>query len=210
MEKKLEKQTKVMKKATKLAEIRERAKEEAAARSEQVKNKKKENEEAQQRYREQCIEEIAGKIQSKKMKKREEELRLRKELKEISTKRQFMAANAEMVEATAHAQQHSGLDREAKARQKATLIEQRRNNDIQNKESMIRRNHKMSREEEFKSMRQDAEDRLQRAKSADTALKEEMKLANSRAKASSQKKLQDEYGTSSKYSLAPSRTVRSG
>jgi len=212
IEKKMEKQTELKNKAEKLAEIRERSKGEAATRSAQIKQKQRDNEEAQQRYREQCVEEVAKRIQQKKQKKKEEELRLRKELKEISTKRQFLAANAEMVEAKAHGEQHSGLEREARNRQRAMLLEQRRFGEIQTKETAIRRNVKVNREEEFKAVRAQAEERLQRAKSADAALKEDIQLANTRAKQSSQKKLRDDYNTSPKYSLAatPPRSTRSG
>jgi len=209
IEKKMEKQTELMNKAHKLAEIRERSKEEAVTRGTQIKQKQRDNEEAQQRYREQCTEEVAKRIQQKKQKKKEEELRLRKELKEISTKRQFLAANAEMVEAKAHGEQHAGLEREAKNRQRAMLLEQRRTNDIQTKESGIRRNMKVNREEEFKAVRAQAEERLQRAKSADAALKADITMANSSARQSSQKKLRDDYNSSPKYSLAPNST-RSG
>merc|ERR1719313_2895692 len=100
------------------------AKQESQERHQVVKQRKVEAEERQKVFREQCVVEAAGKIAQKKKERRDEELRLKKELKEISTKRQFLAANAEMVEAKAHAEQQSGLEREAARRQHVGLLEQ--------------------------------------------------------------------------------------
>mmetsp|Transcript_148113 Transcript_148113/g.369262 ORF Transcript_148113/g.369262 Transcript_148113/m.369262 type:complete len:754 (+) Transcript_148113:197-2458(+) len=207
--KKLEKQQEIMEKAETLAKIRERARDESRARHDAMRKKKQDDEEAQQRYREQCIEEVAAKIQSKKMQKRQEELRLRKELKEISMKRQFLAANAEMVEAKAHAEQHAGLDREAKDRQKGILTDQRRRNEIKTREATIRRTNRQNAQDEFKAMQENVNERLRRAKAADTALKDEILRANATARNSQktlEKKLQAEFGhSSSKYSGGPTR-----
>lgn len=213
LEKKLEKNQELAEKADTLAKIRERAKDEAKQRHEAMRRKKQEEEEAQQRYREQCIEEVAQKIQKKKQQKREEELRLRKELKEISMKRQFLAANAEMVEAKAHAEQHAGLDREARCRQKETLAEQRRQNEIKTKETMLRRLNRQNDQDHYKAMQEEVNERLRRAKAADVALKGEILRANVTARNSQkslERKCRDEFGhSSSKYSGGPARMTRS-
>merc|ERR1719194_262263 len=114
---------------------------------------RQEEEEAQrQRIREQCIIDAAEKIAQKKNMKREEEARLRRELKEISIKRQFLQANAEMVEAKAHGEQQKGLEREARDRQNNLLLEQKMKNDVKAKEKTIRIENKAAEREEFKKM----------------------------------------------------------
>merc|ERR1719506_39277 len=128
LEKKHGKQVELAEKAETLAKIRDMAKEESVERHIVVKERKKDAEARQKVYREQCVVEAAEKIAQKKKARREEELHLKKELKEISTKRQFLAANAEMVEAKAHSEQQSGLEREAAARQRFQLHEQKKVN----------------------------------------------------------------------------------
>ncbi|CAK9063742.1 unnamed protein product [Durusdinium trenchii] len=146
-----------------LAKVRERAREEQQQRHEEIRRQKILEEEQKQRHREQCITEVAQKLQLKKRQKKEEEQRLKLELKEIATKRQFLAASAEQVEAKAHAEQQAGLDREAMKRQKVTLIEQRKKN--QTKEHEI---------EEYQQMQQTVTARVERAKAADLVLKQEI------------------------------------
>mmetsp|Transcript_85983 Transcript_85983/g.248202 ORF Transcript_85983/g.248202 Transcript_85983/m.248202 type:complete len:748 (+) Transcript_85983:173-2416(+) len=213
LEKKHEKQRELAEKAETLAKIRDRARDESRSRHDAIRQKKQENEDAERRYREQCVEEVAQKIQLKKQKKREEELRLRKELKEISMKRQFLAANAEMVEAKTHAEQHAGLDREAHHRQRDLLLEQRRQNEIKSKEAMLRRGNRQCAQGDIKAMHDAVNDRLKRAKAADAALKEDILRANVTAR-NSQKmletRLKEEFGHSSnKYSGMLSRVPRS-
>merc|ERR1712025_1209315 len=95
-----------------------------------------------ERIREQCVIEASEKIKKKKNQKREEEARLRRELKEISIKRQFLQANAEMMEIKAHGEQQKGLEREAKDRQNNLLLEQKKKNEVKSKEQTIRRENK--------------------------------------------------------------------
>lgn len=213
LEKKMEKQQDLAERAETLAKIRERAKDEARQRNDMILKKKQEDEEAQQRYREDCIEEVAKKIQLKKQQKREEELRLRKELKEIAMKRQFLAANAEMVEAKAHAQQLAGLDREARCRQRDTLSEQRRQNEIKSKDAMIRRTNRQNEQDEFKAMQEAVNERLRRAKDANSGLKDDILKASVSARNSQrtlERKLKEEYGHSTnKYSGGLERMAKS-
>merc|ERR1719424_1189094 len=114
---------------------------------------------------------VAEKIAQKKKERREEELRLKKELKGISTKRQFLAANAEMVEAKAHAEQQAGLEREASARQRSGLVDQSRVNDIKRKEKTILRQNRAASYDAYEEMKDAVTDRISRAKLDDTALK---------------------------------------
>mmetsp|Transcript_130980 Transcript_130980/g.310636 ORF Transcript_130980/g.310636 Transcript_130980/m.310636 type:complete len:762 (-) Transcript_130980:14-2299(-) len=172
--KKVEKQEELTEKAEMLQKVRERAREEQKEKSEQLKRQKQLEEEQRQRHREKCILEVAEKLQLKKRQKKEEEQRLKLELKEISTKRQFLAAKAEMVEAKAHAEQQAGLDREAQKRQKVTLAEQRRKNQIKVSEDQRLRDNQEREVQEYQQMQQTVATRLERAKAADVALKDEI------------------------------------
>merc|ERR1711933_359790 len=178
----MEKQHELAEKAETLAKIRDRAKEEANQRHSKAKQKQAEQEAEQQRVRERCVEEGAAKIQQKKQQKREEERRLKQELREISTKRQFLAADAAMVEARGHGEQQRGLEREAKSRQKVLLVEQRRKNEIKAKEARIRHDNRQQDADEYRAMTEAVNDRLRRAKAADSALKDEILKAASSAR----------------------------
>jgi len=206
LEKKHEKQKEITEKAENLAKVRDRAKDESKQRHEAIRKKKQEDERAQQAYKDQCVVEVAERLQRKKQQKMEEEQRLRKELKEISMKRQFLAANAEMVEAKAHAEQHSGLDREAVARQRGVLIEQHKKNQIIRKDDKIRRVNTQAKQEDLQAMRDAVDERLRKAKAADSALKDDILRANVTARNSQkslERKLRDEFGHSSnKYMLS--------
>jgi len=200
LEKKLEKQHELAEKAETLAKIRERAKEEQQQKHAALKRRQQENEMAQQAYREKCILEVADKIQQKKQQKREEELRLKKELKELASKRQFMAANANMAEAKAHGEQHRGLEREARDRQRNMLLEQGKKNAIRGKDSAIRRDNHQTDLAEYKAMQESVNERLRRAKAAQTQLKDDILMANTTARNSQKaiaRRLATEIGHSS-------------
>lgn len=209
LDKKREKQEEIAEKAESLARIRERATEETKARYSAIKNKKEQEAEVQQRYRDMCVVEVAAKIQQKKVSKRNEEAKLRRELREITVKRQFLAANAQLVEMKAHGEQHAGLDREAKDRQKNILTHHRKLNEIRSKECMIRATNRQKTKEDLQGSLAAADDRLRRAKAADVALKEDILRANQTAR-QSQRSLEavarEEFGhSSSKYSGGPLR-----
>jgi hypothetical protein len=182
LERKHGKQLELAEKAGTLAKIRDMAKVDSHERHQVTKERKKEAEARQKVYREQCIVEAADKIAQKKRERREEELRLKKELKEISTKRQFLAANAEMVEAKAHAEQQSGLEREAASRQRVQLHEQKKLNDIKAKEQTILRNNRAASVDAYEKMKAAVTDRIERAKADDVILKSTILQATTSAK----------------------------
>jgi len=182
LEKKVEKQNEFAEKAATLAKIREQAREQQESKHAAVKKRNIDIEEAKARHREQSIMEVAEKIQLKKQQRKEEENKLKRELKEISTKRQFLSANAEMVEAKAHGEQHAGLDREAHERQRITLVESRRRTEIKSKDNVIRRSNQQANADGYKAMQEAVNDRVRRAKAADSALKEEILRCNSTAR----------------------------
>merc|ERR1712187_846825 len=116
-----------------MGELQERLKLLEAQRAKELEEKKErqiEIEERKQAYRDKCIEEAADKIAKKKKQKRDEELALKKELKEIVTRNAFRQANAAMVEQKAHGEQQLGLEREARVRQQKMVTDQRKLNAI--------------------------------------------------------------------------------
>lgn len=125
LQKKVTKQQELTAKVEVLARTREHAKAEAKERHERLRIKIHEEEEAKKQFSEQCTVEVAQRIAQKKKMMREEEIRLKKELKEISVKRQFLAASAEMVEAKQKHEQQKGLQREARVKQVNMLKSQR-------------------------------------------------------------------------------------
>jgi len=200
LEKKLEKQQELAEKAETLAKIRERAKEEHQVRSASVRRQKEESEMAQKAYREKCILEVADRIQQKKQQKHQEELRLKKELKELSAKRQFLQANADHVEAKAHAEQHHGLEREARDRQRNLLLDQARQNIVKNRDAAVARTNRQNDQNEYKAMQEAVNERLRRAKASSTQLKDDILRANTSARNSQktiERRLKEEIGHSS-------------
>jgi len=182
LEKKHGKQVELAEKAETLAKIRDMARGESQDRHIVMKERKVQEENRKQVYRDQCVVEAAEKIAQKKKDRREEELRLKKELKEISTKRQFLAANAEMVEAKAHSEQQAGLEREAAARQRSGLYDQSRVNDIKRKEKTILRQNRAASYDAYEEMKDAVTDRISRAKVDDTLLKASILQSTTSAK----------------------------
>lgn len=183
LQKKAEKQKELDEKTETLAKIRERAKAEASERREQAERKQQEQKELAARHRDKLTEEVAMKIQLNKQKKREEELRLRKELKDIAAKRQFLVADARKVEAQMHQNMHLGLEREAKARQLALLEEQKNDLLIHARDASQRALNRQRDQDDYRTMQADADARVRRAKSADTAIKEDIAKSASMARA---------------------------
>lgn len=200
LEKKLEKQQELAEKAGTLAKIRERAKEEQQQKHAAIRRQKMESEQAQKACREQCILEVADRIQQKKQQKHQEELRLKKELKELSAKRQFLQANADNVEAKAHAEQHHGLEREARDRQRNLLVDQSKKNAIKIKDTSIARENRQADKDEYHAMKEAVNERLRKAKAAQTQLKDDILTANTSARNSQktiERRLHAEIGHSS-------------
>jgi hypothetical protein len=84
--------------AAKIADARIRRKEDADARRQQKKDDLARLESINKAAREKGLLEAYGNINQKKKEKRDEEERLAKELKEIKLQRQYLNANAAMVE----------------------------------------------------------------------------------------------------------------
>merc|ERR1719301_407949 len=119
---------------------------ESELRRDKILKQKEEEEKGRQAVREKSVLAAQEKIAAKKRERRQEEQRLRREEKEISVKRQFLAANAEMVEIKAYEEQQKGLEREAKTRQEVQIAVEQRNREIARLEEKIR---KINRKEEL-------------------------------------------------------------
>lgn len=183
---KMVKQDELAEKAKDIAKVREMAKGDSAQRHAAEKAKIAEIEQRKQAYKEKCVEEAWAKIEQKKKDKRCEELQLKKELQEIATQRQFRSANAEVMEAKAHGEQQSGLEREAQVRQKSLLVDQRKRNFITKTDQDIRMQSREDEAVQFQIMKDAVTERMCRAKAADIELKSDIKRANSAARASQQ------------------------
>merc|ERR1719506_2496294 len=133
-------------KADQCSKIREMARGESELRRDKILKQKEEEEKGRQAVREKSVLAAREKIAAKKRERRQEELRLKREEKEISVKRQFLQANAEMVEIKAYEEQQKGLEREAKTRQEVQIAVEQRNREIMLLEENIR---KVNRKEEL-------------------------------------------------------------
>jgi len=179
--KKVTKQQQLQERVEVCAAIREHAKIEAKERHMRAQVKKQEEEEAKKRFSEQCNVEVAEKVAKKKKMMRDEEIRLAKELKEISVKRQFLAANAEMVEAKQKHEQQKGLQRVASLKQVNMLQHQRHTNKIEADQYSMRLANKAEEREALQNMQRHVNERLTKAKADDAALKEDIKAASFQA-----------------------------
>merc|ERR1712072_371124 len=81
---------------------------------------------------------VHGKIDRKKKAKADEEARLAQELKEIRLQRQYMNANAAMVEEKAWKELEAGAERLIRNNQNNRLIDQCKLNGIAVKDQMVR------------------------------------------------------------------------
>merc|ERR1719420_2283258 len=169
-------------KADQCSRIREMAREESEIRREKMLKQREEEERGRQAVREKSVLAAQEKIAAKKRERRQEELRLRREEKEISVKRQFLQANAEMVEIKAYEEQQKGLEREAKTRQEVQIAVEQRNREIMSLEEKIR---KVNRKEELQEHKevQDAFDKhMQLARIDDELFTAEIRNANKTAR----------------------------
>ena len=92
--------------------------------------------------REQGLIEAYEKINKKKKDKKEEDERLAKELKEIRLQRQYMNANAAMVEEKAWKELEAGAERQIRNNQNERLIDQCKLNGIAVKDLSVRATNK--------------------------------------------------------------------
>ena len=123
MTKKEEEAKRLMDEAAKIEEARRRRKAQNDAR-----RLKKDNDAASlaaktQAAKEKGLLEVHGKIEKKKKEKAEEEARLAQELKEIRLQRQYLNANAAMVEEQAWRQLEAGKERQIRNNQNERLID---------------------------------------------------------------------------------------
>merc|ERR1719247_1152431 len=132
--------------AEQCAKIRDMAREESELRREKLLARKAKVEVEKQKVREASVLAAEQKIAAKKRERRAEELRLKRELKEISTKRQFLQANTEMVEKKAYEEQQIGLQREARTKQEDAIRVAKRAEEIARTEGKIR---KLNRKNEY-------------------------------------------------------------
>merc|ERR1719456_908846 len=87
-----------------------------------------------------------------------------------------------MVEKKAHAEQQGGLEREAKHRQSAVLLDQAKRNRIAAREHTIRVGNKAKEREDYKIMQQAVTERLEAARVDDAQLREEVRTAKKGAR----------------------------
>lgn len=177
LERKIAKQQELMDKAETLARVRDQAREEAEQRKEAAKSRKQSAEEQAHQRREKLTLEVAAKIETRKRLKRQEEAALRKELKEVAAKRHFLQAGADQVEARVHAEQHHGLEREARNRQKGSLAKQHKEDHVHATEATTRRTNALKAKQDLRAMREEVDERVRQAKAANKEINQEIKEA---------------------------------
>lgn len=101
-----------MEEARKIQEARDKRKRENEERRAKKQREKEALEAKTKAAREKGLLEVHAKINQKKKEKREEEERLAKELKEIKLQRQYLNANAAMVEEKAWKELEAGAERQ--------------------------------------------------------------------------------------------------
>jgi len=182
MEDKNNKAIGLLEKAENIRGIRTIAREESEKRREKLKQKKEEEEMGQQKVREACVLRAQEKIAAKKKERRATELKLKRELKEISTKRQFLQANAEMVEIKAYEEQQKGLEREAKTRQVSTILNEAREKEIYRAERKKRLANRQNEAEEHLEVQGAFDVHMELARIDDEIYTAEIRNANKNAR----------------------------
>lgn len=128
--------------ASKIEEARNKRKAENDQKRAEKKRYQEEMEEKKRQIREQGLIEAYEKINKKKRDKKEEDERLAKELKEIRLQRQYMNANAAMVEEKAWKELEAGAERQIRNNQNDRLIDQCKLNGIAVKDLTVRADNK--------------------------------------------------------------------
>merc|ERR1719502_71788 len=169
-------------KADQCSRIREMAREESEIRREKMLKQRAEEEKGRQAVREKSVLAAQEKIAAKKRERRQEELRLRREEKEISVKRQFLQANAEMVEIKAYEEQQKGLEREAKTRQEVQIAVEQRNREIMRLEEKIRKINRKEELQEHKEVQEAFDKHMEIARIDDELFNAEIRSANKTAR----------------------------
>lgn len=124
--------------ASKIEEARKKRKIQADLRREQEERDAAVREAARVAAREKGLVEVYDKISTKKRIKRDEEERLAKELKEIKLQRQYLNANAAMVEYKAWEELEAGKERAIRDNQNFKLLEQCGVNEIKVSDQLVR------------------------------------------------------------------------
>merc|ERR1719160_2403645 len=158
------------------------AREESEIRREKMIKLKEEEERGRQAVREKSVLVAQEKIAIKKRERRQEEMRLRREEKEISVKRQFLHANAEMVEIKAYEEQQKGLDREAKTRQEVQIAAEQRNREIMRLEEKIRKVNRKEELQEHKEVQEAFDKHMEIARFDDELFTAEIRNGNKTAR----------------------------
>jgi len=169
-------------KADQCSRIREMAREESEIRREKMLKQREEEERGRQAVREKSVLAAQEKIASKKRERRQEEVRLRREEKEISVKRQFLQANAEMVEIKAYEEQQKGLEREAKTRQEIEIAAEQRNREIIRLEQKIRKKNRKDELQEHKEVQDAFDKHMELARFDDEVFTAEVRNQNKTAR----------------------------
>lgn len=123
MAKKDKEASELLETASKIQEARDKRKAENDQRRQQKKEQQEALEAKKKAIREQGLIEAYEKINKKKKDKQEEDARLAKELKEIRLQRQYMNANAAMVEEKAWKELEAGAERQIRDQQNDRLID---------------------------------------------------------------------------------------
>ncbi len=124
--------------ANKIEEARKKRKVQADLRREQQEKDAAVREAVRVAVRDKGLVEVYDKISTKKKIKREEEERLAKELKEIKLQRQYLNANAAMVEYKAWEELEGGKERAIRNNQNFKLLEQCGVNEIKVSDQLVR------------------------------------------------------------------------
>jgi len=169
-------------KAEQCSKIREMARGESEVRREKINKQREEDERGRQAVREKSVLAAREKIAAKKRERRLEEVRLRREEKEISVKRQFLNANAEMVEIKAYEEQQKGLEREAKTRQEVSIEVETRNREIHRLETKLRKTNRKEELKEHKEVQDAFEKQMELARIDDELFSAEIRNANKTAR----------------------------
>jgi hypothetical protein len=128
--------------ASKIEDARNNRKVENERKREEKKRQQEELEATKKAIRERGLVEAYQKINNKKKDKKDEDERLSKELKEIRLNRQYMNANAAMVEEKAWKELETGAARKISNEQNSKLIDQCKLNAISVKDQTVRADNK--------------------------------------------------------------------
>lgn len=127
-----------MEEASKIQDAREVRRQNNETKKEQKLKQKQDLEEKMKAAREKGLQEAYEKISKKKKEKKAEEERLAKELKEIKLQRQYLNANAAMVEEMRYKELEAGAERKVRNFQNDRLIDQCKLGSIKMKDESVR------------------------------------------------------------------------